>query len=195
VSRKWLATTPDNRSAAIPQGNMMIDGIYRLARWTAVVGGVVLVALMLMVVASVAGRALIGVGLAPVPGDFELVEVGVGIAVFFFLPWCYLSGGHATVDLLYMHTPKWAQRAIDTVSDLLMLVVWLVLTWKLGEGMLEKREYLETTFILQMPVWWAYAFCMVGAVIGCLAYAAKTLTQLGLAAEPKGFRVEPHAGH
>ncbi len=62
----------------------MIDGIYRLSRWTAVVGGVVLVALMLMVVASVAGRALIGVGLAPVPGDFELVEVGVGIAVFFF---------------------------------------------------------------------------------------------------------------
>ncbi len=58
-----------------------------------------------------------------------------------------------------MHTPKWAQRAVDIVSDVLMLVVWLVLTWKLGEGMLEKKEYLETTFILQMPVWWAYAFC------------------------------------
>jgi len=173
----------------------MIDSIYRLSRWTAVVGGTVLVALMLMVVASVAGRALIGVGLGPVPGDFELVEVGVGIAVFFFLPWCYLSGGHATVDLLYLHTPRWAQRSIDTLSDVLMLLVWLVLTWKLGEGTLEKREYLETTFILQMPVWWAYAFCLVGALIGCLAYAAKTLTQLGLASPPKGFQVDVHAGH
>jgi TRAP-type C4-dicarboxylate transport system permease small subunit len=173
----------------------MIDAIYRLARWTALAGGLILVALVLLVVASVAGRALIGIGLAPVPGDFELVEVGVGIAVFFFMPWCYLRGGHATVDLLYMHTPRWAQRTVDIVSDVLMLVVWLVLTWKLWEGMLEKKEYLETTFILQMPVWWAYALCLVGAVIGCLAYMARTLTQLGLASEPKGWSLDAHTSH
>lgn len=173
----------------------MIKGIYRLSRWAALVGGVVLVALMLMVVTSVAGRALMGVGLGPVPGDFELAEVGMGIAVFFFLPWCYLSGGHARVDLLYTHTPKWVQRSIDAVSDGLMLLVWLVLSWKLGEGMLEKREYTETTFILQMPVWWAYAFCLIGAVIGCLAYFAKTLTQLGLASPPDSLQVDAHTGH
>ena len=92
----------------------MIDSIYRLSRWTAVVGGTVLVALMLIVVASVAGWALTGLGPGPVLGDFQLVEVGVGIAVFFFLPWCYLSGGHAKVDLLYLHTPKWAQRGFST---------------------------------------------------------------------------------
>ncbi|MDP2401107.1 MAG: TRAP transporter small permease subunit, partial [Actinomycetota bacterium] len=106
----------------------MIDWIYRVARWTALFGGIVLVALTLMVVASVAGRALIGVGLGPVPGDFELVEVGVGIAIFFFMPWCYLRGGHATVDLLYMHVPRWAQKTVDTLSDVLMMLVWLMLT-------------------------------------------------------------------
>ena len=173
----------------------MIDWIYRLARWTALLGGFVLVALTLMVVASVAGRALIGIGLGPVPGDFELVETGIGIAIFFFMPWCYLMSGHATVDLLYMHTPHWAQKAVDSVSDLLMLAVWLVLTWMLWEGMLEKKEYMETTFILQMPVWWSYALCVVGAVIGCLAYVAKTLTRFGLASEPAGWPVESNAGH
>lgn len=173
----------------------MIAWIYRIANGTAIVGGVVLVALTLMVVASVTGRALIGVGLGPVPGDFELVEVGVGIAIFFFMPWCYLRGGHATVDLLYMHMPAWAKKLVVTVSDLLMLMVWLVLTWKLWEGMLEKREYTETTFILQMPIWWAYAFCLVGAVIGCVCYIAKTLTQLGLASEPAGWSLEANAGH
>ena len=173
----------------------MIDWIYRSARWAAWVGGVVLLALTLMVVASVTGRALIGLGLGPVPGDFELVEVGVGIAVFFFMPWCYLRGGHATVDLLYMHTPKWAQNAIDLISDVLMLAVWLVMTWMLFQGMLEKREYAETTFILQMPVWWAYAFCVLGAVMGCLAYLAKTLTRLGLASEPADWSIETNAGH
>ena len=173
----------------------MIDWIYRLAKWTAIAGGVMLSALTLMVVASVAGRALIGVGLGPVPGDFELVEVGVGIAIFFFMPWCYLRGGHATVDLLYMHIPRWAQKAIDTLSDVLMLLVWLMLTWKLWDGLVEKKEYMETTFILQMPVWWAYALCLVGAVIGCVCYVTKTLTRFGLGSEPKGWTVESNAGH
>lgn len=173
----------------------MIGFIYRLAKGSAILGGVTLCALTLMIVVSVCGRALIGVGLGPVPGDFELVEVGTAIAVFFFLPWCYLRGGHATVDLLYMHLPSWAQKTVVIVSDLLMLAVWLVLTWKLWEGMLEKRQYLETTFILQMPIWWAYALCMVGAVIGCLSYLARTATQLGLAREPAGWTVESTGGH
>lgn len=173
----------------------MIDGIYRMARWTALLGGLVLVSLMLMVVVSVAGRAMIGIGLGPVPGDFELVEIAVGISVFFFLPWCYLQGGHATVDLLHMHMPHWFQKTVDTVSDLLMLAVWLVMTWMLWEGMLEKKEYMETTFILQMPVWWAYAFCFVGAVIGCVTYFTKTLIQLGLASAPKGWTTEAQLGH
>lgn len=169
--------------------------VYRLAYWSAIVGGVALVALTLMIVASVSGRALISIGLGPVPGDFELVEVGTAIAVFFFLPWTYLKGGHATVDLLYTNLPAWAQKAIVLACDLVMLVVWLTLTWKLYEGMLEKKEYVETTFILQMPIWWAYALCMVGAVIGCLCYLAKTLVQLGLASEPKGWDSESQVAH
>jgi TRAP-type C4-dicarboxylate transport system permease small subunit len=173
----------------------MIKLIYRLANWTAIVGGLVLVALTVMVVSSVAGRAMIGLGLGPVPGDFELVEVGVGIAIFFFLPWCYLRGGHATVDLLYMHMPNGFRKSVDLFSDVAMLLVWLVLTWKLWEGMLEKKEYMETTFILQMPIWWAYAFCLVGAVIGCICYVAKTLTRLGLASEPEGWTVEANVSH
>ena len=53
----------------------------------------------------------------------------------------------------------------------------------------------EVTFILQMPVWWAYALCMVGAVIGCLSYIAKTLIQFGLAKYPPGWTVESTGGH
>lgn len=173
----------------------MIGLIYRAAQWSAFIGGFVLCALTLMIVASVSGRALIGLGLGPVPGDFELVEMGTAVAVFLFLPWCYLRGGHATVDLLYMHLPVPVQRAVVAVSDVLMLLVWLVLTWRLWDGMLEKRQYLETSFILQMPVWWGYALCLVGAVIGCLAYVAKTLTQLGLASPPAGWTTESAGVH
>jgi uncharacterized membrane protein len=46
-----------------------------------------------------------------------------------------------------------------------------------------------------MPVWWAYALCLVGAVIGCVCYVTKTLTRFGLGSEPKGWTVESNAGH
>lgn len=173
----------------------MTTWVFRLSKWSAVLGGLVLCAITLMIVASVTGRALIGVGLGPVPGDFELVEVGTAVAVFFFLPWTYLRGGHATVDLLYMHLPRWSQRLVVIVSDLIMLALWLALTWMLWQGMLEKRDYAETTFILQMPVWWAYALCLVGAVIGCLAYISKTFILLGLARYPQGWPTESVASH
>lgn len=173
----------------------MIAFVYRLSKWTAILGGVLLLALTLMVVVSVAGRALIDFGLQPVPGDFELVEMGIGIAVFFFLPWCYVRGSHATVDLLYMHMPAWFKRGINILSDVLMLAAWIILTWRLWDGMLEKKEYMETTFILLMPVWWAYALCFVGAVVGCLCYFARTLTRLGIFAEPEGWAVDGSTGH
>ncbi len=173
----------------------MIRSMYRLAEWLALVGGVVLVAITLMVVTSVTGRALTSIGLGPVQGDFELVEVGMAVAIFFFMPWCYVKAGHATVDLLYMHMGPAGRRAIQVVSDLLMLGVWLVLVWQLGLGMLEKKEYLETTFILQIPIWWGYALSLVGGVAGCLVYVARTLTGLGLAQEPAGWAPEANTGH
>jgi TRAP-type C4-dicarboxylate transport system permease small subunit len=117
------------------------------------------------------------------------------VAVFLFLPWCYLRGGHATVDLLFNHLPKPVQWLVTTLSDLLMLAMWLVFTHRLYEGMLEKKEYMETTFILLMPIWWGYALCLVGAVIGCLAYLSKTLIQLNLARYPAGWTVETVGAH
>lgn len=169
--------------------------IFRLAQGAAILGGLVLVGLTLMVVVSIGGRALIGLGLGPVPGDFELVEVGMGVAVFLFLPWTYLRGGHATVDLLYTHLSPGVRRAIGVLCDALMLALWLVLTWRLAEGMLEKRAYHETSFILQMPLWWGYAAGLAGAVIGCLAYATQLLITLGLARYPQGWPAPQAGGH
>lgn len=157
----------------------MMSMIHRLARLSALMGGILLMLLVLMVVVSVVGRSLSGFGLGPVPGDYELVEMGVGMAIFFFMPWCYLQGAHATVDLLYAHMSRKLQRLIRLLSDGLMLAIWLLLTWRLWAGLLDKYSNQETTFILQMPVWWGFALGMVGAILGCLTYLGGTLVQLG----------------
>jgi len=139
-----------------------------LARGLAVAGGIVLVVLTVLTVVSISGRAMIWAGLSPVPGDFELVEAGVGFAVFAFLPWCQFTRGHASVDIFTNFLPDAANRVIDLVTEILMTVFITVVAWRLWYGMLDKMRYNETTFILQFPVWWPYAACMVAAAIGVL---------------------------
>jgi TRAP-type C4-dicarboxylate transport system permease small subunit len=164
------------------------------ARWLAIAGGVLLMLVMIMVVISVSGRALLDFGLGPVPGDFEMVELGTAVVVFFFLPWCYLCNGHAMVDLAYMHFPRRLQRAVTVLSDVLMLLAWLVLTWRLAVAVGEKYSERETTFILQWPLWYGYAAGLFGAVVGCFVYLAKTLSEFGMVRrmEPPEVPAETH---
>ena len=137
-----------------------------LARFTAYLGGLVLLAIVIMTCLSIGGRAIGDwLGLGPIPGDFELVEIGIGFAIFAFLPWCQIRRGHATVDILQ---PRFGQRVnglIDLISDLLMFVAAVLIGWRLWQGMLDKKGYAETTFILQFPVWIAYAAALAGAAV------------------------------
>ena len=173
----------------------MMTYIHQMARWSAMIGGMLLTLLTVLVVGSVIGRSFSGMGLGPVPGDYELVEMGVGVAIFFFMPWCYLQGGHATVDLLYSHMSPGLQRFIRLISDVLMLAVWLLLSWRLWAGLVDKYNNQETTFILQLPLWWGFALCMLGAVLGCTTYLCQLLVQLGWAKPDHSLSTTGPIGH
>ena len=165
----------------------MSHPIYALSRGMAWFGGAVLTLIALMSVASIAGRALSGFGLGPVPGDFELVEAGAALAVFCFLPWCHLRRGHAVVDLFWNTYPKGLQRVLSLLTDLAMAAVWVLLVWRMGLATVEYRANGEVSFILQMPVWWGYAASMLPAVACCVVYVWRVLEDLGWATEPAGF--------
>lgn len=166
---------------------MSLHPVYAVARAMAWFGAAVLSLLALLSVVSIAGRALTPIGLGPVPGDFELVEAGAALAVFCFMPWAHLKRGHAVVDLLWNAYPAPLQRLLAVLADALMLLLWLLLTWRMGVAMLDYRGNAEVTFILQFPVWWGYAVCMLPAVLGCVVYAWRLLETLGLARAPEGF--------
>ena len=139
-----------------------------MSRWLAILGGLVLVAITVMTVVSIVGRAFLWAGLGPVPGDFELVEVGTGFAVFAFLPWCQVNRGHATVDVFTSYLSPRANRYIDLATELLMTLVIILIAWRLWYGMLDKIRYSEVSFILQMPLWWGFAAAMFAAAVGGL---------------------------
>lgn len=140
-----------------------------------------LAGLALLTCVSITGRAL---GTGPIPGDFELVEAGTAFAVFAFLPWCQLRRGHVTVDLVLARAGPRVNAAADAVADLLMTLAALVLARQLWLGLLDKQRFAETSFILEFPLWWAYAVCMPGAVLFVATAAWSAFASLGRARMP-----------
>lgn len=162
--------------------------IERLAKFMAITGGLVLTALGIMTCISVAGRAsntfghselltgalpgfaewLIGTGIGPVNGDFEVLEAGVAFTIFAFLPICQLYGAHATVDIFTSNLPKRANAVLVTFWEIILTAVIILITWRLFAGLQGKIANGETTFILQFPVWWAYAASFVACSVAAL---------------------------
>ena len=139
--------------------------VHRLARYVAIAGGLVLTAIVAITVLSVVGRAFIWVGLSGIPGDYELVEAGVGFAIFAFLPWTHLTRGHAVVSIFTDFLSARVNAWIMVVSDALMLVIAAFITWRHWLGTVDKFNYGETTLLLRMPLWWVYAAGLVGAAV------------------------------
>ena len=144
----------------------------------ALLGGVVLCLLVGMVCVSIAGRELsdmafsgvlggfgdwlIARGVGPILGDFELVEAGIAFAIFAFLPLTQLNGAHAKVDV-FTKGLGW-DRPLAAFWTTVMAAIIVLITWRLFAGMQDKMRYNETTFLIQFPIWWAYAACLAAAI-------------------------------
>ncbi|MBV2358536.1 TRAP transporter small permease [Thalassococcus sp. CAU 1522] len=155
-----------------------------LSRLMAYLGGAVLATLVVLTCLSIAGRslngllhsdlaesvapalaaALLDLGIGPVNGDFELVEAGMAFAIFAFLPLCQISGAHASVDIFTARLGRRANRVLLWISEMLFAGVLVLIAVQLGAGMMGKLRTGQTTFLLEFPVWWAYALSLSGAV-------------------------------
>ncbi len=153
----------------------------KISKWLAYFGGVILAGLAGMTVVSIIGRALIGFGLQPIRGDFEIVEMGCAVAVFSFLPWCQMKRGHVTVDIFIARLPDRVQAILGLIGDTLLAVAAYVILWRLwlgfGEkfpyggdgfrtafGMGSKPYFVETSYELELPIWIPYGAALVGAL-------------------------------
>lgn len=130
----------------------------------ALAGGALLLLVAVVTIASVVGRWLLS---APVPGDVELVQLGVAAALALFLPYCQLHGSHLIVDIFTARTGTTAQRQLDRVAQLLAAAVLGVLALRAGAGVADLQAAGETSMVLGMPLWLAYA-----AMVPSLALAA-----------------------
>ena len=116
-----------------------------------------LVAVVAVNVASVLSAALFG---SAILGDFELTEVGVALAVFAFLPYCQIAGLNVTADIFTAGASRFWLALFSLLGATIALGFGAVMLWRMSYGMMDQITYEATTTILQLPLWWGYAGCL-----------------------------------
>jgi len=143
----------------------------------ALLGGIVLLAVVAMNVISVVGTVV----WEPIAGDFEMTQVGLAVAVFAFLPYCQLTRSNVTADIF---TAKLSQRWVAVLTFIAALVAFafsLLLAWRMFYGMLDQKDYEYTTIVLRFPHWIAYIpilFSLFLLSIAALITSSETLSEI-----------------
>lgn len=151
-------------------------GLIRPARFLivawALFGGAMLCALILINVYSVVAGAIAG---TPFPGDFELTELGVAVAVFAFLPYTQLVDGNVSADIFTSGASPRTVAYLRLLASLIALGFSIFLGWRMWYGLLDKKAYDYTTAILQIPHWYAFVPILISLALLAVASLITTI--------------------
>lgn len=136
-----------------------------IATWFAVAGGAAASALAFMTVFSVVARATVS---QPISGDVELMQMGIALCISLCLPWCQLHHCNIIVDFFTDKMAQRSKRALDGVGSILLAVMCILLSLRTAAGAVAVREAGETTMIIGLPMWWAYAMLAPGLMLTAL---------------------------
>ena len=139
--------------------------VSRIITGWALLGGIVLLAVVLMHTWSVIGNQF---GM-PFPGDFEMTEIGIAIAAFSFLPYCQLTGSNVTADIFTSGLSARKVSFLAIVASVIALAFSLLLFWRMYAGMLDQRTYGYETAVLQFPNWIAWLPILVSLALLAVA--------------------------
>lgn len=157
----------DDRGRTGPKGL-----VHTIVTVWALLGGVLLAAVAAMNVAAILA-AIVGLS---IPGDFEMTEVGVAVAVFAFLPYCQLTRANVSADIFTTGaSPRWI-AIFSLLGSLAAIGFGALLMWRMYLGMLDQKAYGYTTAILQFPHWLAFLPILFSLFL-LLVAAATTLVE------------------
>ncbi|WP_144224762.1 TRAP transporter small permease [Mesorhizobium amorphae] len=148
----------------------------QIAAAVAIAGGLLILIVAGLVTTSVIGRWLFS---KPIPADYEFVEIGIGVAVFAFLPYTQMRNGHIAVDTFTQRLPVRLNARIDAVWDLVLAAFLGFFAWGLVSGAQESFQYNETMVQISWPIWPVYAICAVLAVVAFLGALAVAVLKFG----------------
>ena len=148
--------------------------VARVARALAIIGGLLSVASALLVTTSVTLRWL---GLGSINGDFELVQIGVALSVFCFLPLTQARRGNIMVDTFTAWLPLRVQRAMDAFWDFVYAGFMALTAWCLMNGARDALASGLTSAMLGLNLWPVFAATVL-LIMLLVATAVDTALQL-----------------
>lgn len=137
-----------------------------LARFCAILAGLLMTFITLLTCGSIIGRETIGQTIA---GDFELSGVATGAAIALFMPLCQYTRGHIVVDFFTAKSSPSSQAAMDRFGALLMALTFALLAWRTWLGGLNAYTTQSSTMMMGLPEWYVYvamlpAFVLTGLI-------------------------------
>jgi len=148
----------------------MLTFLRKISHVMGLVGALCALAISLMTTLSVASRALFN---TPIPGDIEITQMGIALAISLCLPWCQLRGANIIVDFFTQNIAERNRQWLDGLGCLLLVVMYTLLAWRTGAGAVAVREAGETSMIISLPMWWAYAALAPGLALAALIALAQ----------------------
>ncbi len=125
---------------------------------SAYVAGAVLVILMFLTTADVAGRYFFN---APLNGVFDLTHFAVLIMTFLSFAYCAYHGAHVAIELLYNRLGRGVRRVLDRLTNAAGCVLFAVIAWRAVVQSVDVREFGEASQLLTIPFfpfYWVVAF-------------------------------------
>ena len=105
--------------------------IMGLARWSARLGGGVILASAALVTADVVLRNLPGgASLGIQLHSFDIANFGFAAAVSFGFAYALISRAHIRIDVLYALFPLWARAVLDALALLAITMTAVVMAWQ-----------------------------------------------------------------
>lgn len=144
----------------------------RLCAISAGFGGIFLVALALMTLSSVLGRALFN---HPIQGDVELVQLGCAVCVASFLPYTQYQGANIIVDFFTANASERTQSWMDGLGTFILAISMGLITWRLALGGMTVKENGETSMLMAIPVWIPYFLMVPGLTLTTLVGIYQTI--------------------
>jgi len=140
--------------------------LFRASIALAIIGGVVMVAIVLVSLVSLLGRKI---SASPITGDVEIVQMLSAPALACFFAYCHLTRGDVRVDMIADRLgSRWATY-LEALGSFLLGLVAAILAWRTAVGALALREVGETSALLSWPIWISEALVVPGFALQALA--------------------------
>ena len=143
----------------------LLDALRWVARISAYLGALVLLACVAMTVVNVIGRKFLGFAIL---GSIELTELAMVWTAFLTIPISFAYWNHIAIDFLVTGLNKRAQDILLGVSVIMAALVMAAYAWWGLQTAAKQVGAGDVTLAISIPIVWYWIPLIYGTVLSCL---------------------------